>query len=72
VPLVAYDFLDGRIATLCGWLHFTPDGIFVINRNTCTEDLLHTQPGLAAFVYTPRVPTNPFAFIIPPPVGIPL
>jgi len=72
VPLVAYDFLDGRIATLCGRLHFTTDGIFVIDRNTRTEDLLCTQPGLATFVCTPRVPTNPFAHITPPPVEIPL
>jgi len=72
VPLVVYDFLDGRIATLCGHLHFTPDRIFVINRNTRTEDLLCTQPGLAAFVCTPRVPTNPFACITPPPLEVPL
>jgi len=72
VPLVVYDFLDGRIATLCGCLHFTPDSIFVINRNTRTEDLLRTQPGLAAFVCTPCLPTNPFACITPPPVETPL
>jgi len=72
VPLVAYDFLDGRIATLCGHLHFTVDGVFVTNRNTRTEDLLRMQPGLAAFVCTPRIPTNPFACITPPPVETPL
>jgi len=72
VPLVAYDFLDGHIATLCRCLHFTTDGIFVIKRNTHMEDLLHMQPGLATFVCTPRVPTNPFACIIPPPVEVPL
>jgi len=72
VPLVAYDFLDGRLATLCGRLHFTADGIFVIDRNTRTEDLLRMQPGLAAFVCTPRIPTNPFTFVTPPPVEIPL
>jgi len=72
VPLVAYDFLDGRITTLCGKLHFTTDGIFVTERNTRTEDLLHTQPGLATFVCTPRVPTNPFACITPPPLEVPL
>jgi len=72
VPLIAYDFLDGRIATLCGRLHFTVDGIFVMDRNTRTEDLLRTQPGLATFVCTPRVPTNPFACITPPPIETPL
>jgi len=72
VPLVAYDFLDRRIATICGRLRFTTDGIFVVERNTHTEDLLCTQPGLATFVCTPRVPTNPFAFVTPPPVEIPL
>jgi len=72
IPLVAYDFLDGRVALLCGHLHFTVDGIFVINRNTCTKDLLHTQPGLAAFVCTPCVPVNPFSCITPPPLETPL
>jgi hypothetical protein len=42
VPLIAYDFLDGYIATLVGHLHFTQDGIFIIDWNTRTEDLLHT------------------------------
>ena len=72
MPLVAYDFLDGRVALLCGHLHFTVDGIFVVNRNTHTEDLLRTQPGLAAFVCTPRVPINPFSCIMPPPLETPL
>jgi len=72
VPLIAYDFLDGRITTICSRLHFTTDGIFVIERNTCMEDLLRTQPGLATFVCTPCVPTNPFACITPPPVEVPL
>jgi len=72
VPLVAYNFLDGHLATLCGQLHFTTDGVFVIERNTCTEDLLRTQPRLATFICTPCVPTNPFACIMPPPVEAPL
>ena len=72
VPLVAYNFLDGRLATLCRQLHFTENGIFVINRNTHMEDLLHMQPELAAFVCTPRVLMNPFASITPPPIETPL
>ena len=72
VPLVSYDFLDSRIATLVGRLQFTPDGIFVINRHTRTEDLLRTQPSLAAFVCTPQVPTRPFLHLTPPPVELPL
>jgi len=36
VPLVAYNFLDGRVALLCGHLHFTEEGIFFLNRmRTC-------------------------------------
>jgi len=31
VPLVAYDFLDGRTAILCRHLHFTEQGILFIN-----------------------------------------
>jgi hypothetical protein len=72
VPLVLYDFLDGCTITLCRHLHFMNRGIFIIRRTTRTEDALHTQPELARFVCMPRVPTNPFNFIIPPPLNLPL
>jgi hypothetical protein len=72
VPLVSYDFLDGRTITLCGHLHFTDRGIFIVRRTTRTEDALRTQPELARFVCMPRVPTNPFDFIIPLPLDLPL
>jgi hypothetical protein len=72
VPLVAYDFLDGRTATLCGQLHFTEEGLFIINRNTRIEDVLCIRPQLAKFTCTPRVPTNPFLHITPPLVEAPL
>jgi hypothetical protein len=72
VPLVSYNFLDRRTITLCGHLHFTERGIFIVRRTTRIEDMLHTQPELARFVCMPRVPTNPFDFIIPPPLNLPL
>jgi hypothetical protein len=72
VPLVSYNFLDGRTITLCGHLHFMDRGIFIVRRTTRTEDALHTQLELARFVCTPRVPTNPFDFIIPPPLDLSL
>jgi len=66
VPLVAYDFLDGRVALLCGHLHFIEEGIFFLNRTTRIEDLLRTQPQFARFTCLSRVPINPFNFISPP------
>jgi hypothetical protein len=72
VPLVSYDFLDGRTITLCGHLQFTERGLFIVRRTTHIEDALRIQPELAKFVCMPRVPTNPFNFIIPPPLDLPL
>jgi hypothetical protein len=72
VPLVSYDFLDGHTITLCGHLHFMDRGIFIVRRTMHIEDTLHIQPELARFVYTPRVSTNPFNFIIPLPLDLPL
>jgi hypothetical protein len=72
VPLVLYDFLDGCTITLCGHLHFTERGLFIVRRTTHIEDALRTQPELVRFVCMPRVPTNPFNFIIPPPLDLPL
>jgi len=72
VPLVLYDFLDRHTITLCRHLHFTNRGIFIVRRTTCIEDALCTQPELACFMCMPRVPMNPFDFIIPPPLKTPL
>jgi len=66
VPLVAYDFLDGRTAILCGHLHFTEQGILFVNRSTRIMDLLRTDPQFSCFVPTPHVPAKPFDFITPP------
>jgi len=66
VPLVAYDFLDGRTAILCGHLHFTEQGILFVNWSTRIMDLLRTDPQFSCFIPTPRVPTRPFDFITPP------
>ena len=40
VPLLLFDFLDGRRATIRGKLHFTPNGLFVIDRVVRTFDTL--------------------------------
>jgi len=66
VPLVVYDFLDGRTAILCGHLHFTKQGILFINRSMRIMDLLRTDPQFSCFVPTPHVPAKPFDFITPP------
>jgi hypothetical protein len=72
VPLVAYDFLDGRTITICGHIHFEDRDIFVINRSTRFEDVLRTHPGLFPFVATPRLPVNPTLYISPPALESPL
>ena len=52
VPLVMFDLLDGHTISLSGHLHFTDEGIFIVNRTTHSEDALCTQPNLARLVYT--------------------
>jgi len=66
VPVISYDFLDRRLITLVGRLHFTDQGLFIVDREVRTEDLLRTQPELFPFVPTPRIPTNPLAYLTPP------
>jgi len=66
VPLVAYNFLDGRTAILCGHLHFTEQGILFVNRSTQITDLLCMDPQFSCFVPTPQVPARPFDCIAPP------
>jgi len=66
VPLIAYDFLDGHTAILCGHLHFIEQGILFTNRSMHIMDLLCTDPQFLCFVPTPQVPARPFDFITPP------
>ena len=63
VPLLLFDFLDGRCATVCGKLHFTANRIFVIDWTVHTEDLLCTNPRLFPFTCTPRCPLNPLVHV---------
>jgi len=72
VSLVSYDFLDGRLVTICGQLYFTEEGIFVIHRHTRIEDNLQNNPGLAQFTCTLRTPADPLRYLTPPPVEEPL
>jgi len=65
VLVISYDFLDGHLVTLVGRLHFTDQGLFIVDREVRTEDLLHTQPVLFAFVPTPRIPENPLIYLTP-------
>ena len=72
IPLVSYDFLDGRLVTICGQLYFMEEGIFIIHRHTRIEDNLRNNPGLAQFTCTPRTPADLLRYLTPPPVEEPL
>jgi len=66
VPLISYDFLDGRLVTIIGYLHFTKEGLFVVNRHTQIEDLIRTNLGLAQFTCMPQTPANSLLYLTPP------
>jgi len=72
ILVISYNFLDRRLVTLVGWLHFTEQGLFIIDREVRTEDLLRTQPELFTFVPIPRVPENPLIYLTPPDMDKPL
>jgi len=72
VPLTSYDFLDGRLITVLGYLHFTEEGLFVTNHHTRIEDVLRTKPELAQFTCTPRTPENPLLYVTNPREDLPL
>ena len=72
VPISSYDFLDGRLITVLGYLHFTEEGIFVTNHHTRIEDVIRTKPELAQFTCTPRTPENPLLYVTPPREELPL
>ena len=72
VPISSYDFLDRRLITVLGYLHFTEEGLFVTNHHTCIEDVIRTKPELAQFTCTPRTPENPLLYVTPPHEELPL
>jgi len=72
VPISSYDFLDGHLITVLGYLHFTEEGIFVNNHHTRIEDVIRTKPELAQFTCTPRTPENPLLYVTPPREELPL
>jgi len=72
IPVIMYDFLDGCLATLIGRLHFTDEGLFIIERQVRTEDLLRTNPSLFAFVPTPHILAKPLSHVTPPDDDLPL
>jgi len=72
VPISSYDFLDGRLITVLGYLHFTEEGLFVTNHHTRIEDVLRTKPELAQFTCTPHTPENPLLYVTPPCEELPL
>jgi len=72
VHITSYDFLDGRLITVLGYLHFTEEGLFVTNHHTRIEDVLRTKPKLAQFTCTPRTPQNPLLYVTPPCEELPL
>jgi len=72
VPISSYNFLDGRLITVLGYLHFMEEGLFVTNQHTRIEDVLRTKPELAQFTCTPHTPENPLLYVTPPCEELPL
>jgi hypothetical protein len=63
VPLLLFDFLDGRRATVRGKLHFAPNGLFVVDRVVRTFDTLRHKPELFSFICTTHLPINPLVHV---------
>jgi len=68
VPLVSYNFLDGRLVTICGQLHFTEEGIFVVMFWTNFFFLLSTFPRSKPLTYSfpPSCDLFPFSLSCDP------
>jgi len=73
VTLEVQDFLDGRIVTTYGHLHFSVGGqVFAYQQGYLFEDLVRASPSLLAFCFTPRIPADPFDYITTVPDSQPL
>ena len=62
-----HDFLDGRVVTTYGYLHFNRrfgvDQTFIVNQGYHFEDAVRTSPHLYSYCFTPRIPADPFDHI---------
>jgi len=64
VTLKIQDFLDRRIITTYGHLHFSVGGqVFAYQQGYLFEDLAQASPSLLAFCFTPCIPADPFDYI---------
>ncbi|KAH9177854.1 hypothetical protein EDB89DRAFT_1901955 [Lactarius sanguifluus] len=73
VTLEVQDFLDRRVITTYGHLHFTFDGqVFALYQGYFFEDLIRSNPLLLSHCLTPHVPADPFAFVLAIPDSHPL
>jgi hypothetical protein len=63
VILDIYDFLDGRIVTVFGYLAFDQENTFVVDQGYQCEDLVRSTPGLLAYTLTPRIPVDPLDLV---------
>ena len=63
VPLLLFDFLDSQRVTVRDKLHFTLNGLFVINRVVCTNNMLHHKPEFFSFTCNPHLPINPLVHV---------
>ena len=63
VILAAFDFLDGRTATVYGRLEFSQDHVYVINWYTQLEDIVRMRPHLSQYTFFPQIPENPLSHV---------
>jgi hypothetical protein len=72
--LEVVDFLDGRTITTYSTLAFglDPDSIFVENQGYHAEDTIRALPFLLNYMFTPRIPADPFEHIGVYPDNVPL
>jgi hypothetical protein len=72
VPIIGYNFLDGRTVTLFGNLHFDQSGTWIVKHYSHMEDVLQSQPKLMRLTPFVRVPFQPLLHLSPLPGDIPL
>ena len=67
VVVEIHDFLDGRLVTTYGYLHFVhrfgEDQVFVTQQTYNFEDIVRSKPRLLNYCLAPRIPADPFDFV---------
>ena len=72
VTLVVHNFLDGHVVTKYSYLTIWNNKVYALYQGYTFEDTARAHPHLLNFCFSPRIPADPFNYLLSHPDNEPL